>query len=136
MKKFSQKTLLYDDTILEYSMDNTIEIVTSDYSDFSERNASNKSVIEIYNISEDIVYNMPVKKMAEGRGETPDTVFTVNAINTLHIQRLIKVLLDSGSRKTSIGRSVFPMNTVPKSYKKVKRLEHLQAMLRHVTLSL
>ena len=99
MKKFSQKTLLYDDTILEYSMDNTIEIVTSDYSDFSERNASNKSVIEIYNISEDIVCNIHVPKMTEGRMENPTPICTVNTINTLSIRRLIKVLQDSGSRK-------------------------------------
>ena len=61
LEEFSQKIPFFgDDTILENSMDNTIETVTSDYSDLSVGNAFNESDGGIYNVSEDIVYNIPL----------------------------------------------------------------------------
>ena len=63
--------------------------------------------------------------MTKGRMETPATICTVNTINTLHIQRLLKVLLDSGSRKTLISRSVLPKNTVTKISQKGQTLKTL-----------
>ena len=84
LKENSQETTLYeDDTTLEKSMDYTIETVTSDYSDLSIGNAFNESDIEIYNVPENIVQNIPVPKMTKGRMGTPATICTVNTINTL-----------------------------------------------------
>ena len=83
-KEISSRTAPYDDdTTLEKSIDCTIETVTSDYSDLSVGNAFNESDIEIYNVTDDIEYSIPVPKMTKSRMETPATICTVNTINTL-----------------------------------------------------
>lgn len=125
-KEISSRTNLYDDdTTLEKSMDCTIETVTSDCSDLSVGNAFNESDIEIYNITDDIEYSIPVPKMTKSRMETPATICTIDTINSLRSRRLLKVLLDSGSRKTLINRSVLPKNTVTKKLQKGQTLKTL-----------
>ena len=57
--------------------------------------------------------------------ETPATICTVDTINSLRSRRLLKVLLDSGSRKTLINRSVLPKNIVTKRLQKGQTLKTL-----------
>ena len=81
LRQISLRTTLYgDNTTLEKSMDCTIETVTSDYSDLSVGNVFNKSGIEIYNISDDIVYSITMPKMTKGRMETPATICIVYVV--------------------------------------------------------
>ena len=125
-KEIRSRTTLYDDdTTLEKSMDCTIETVTSDCSDLSVGNAFNESDIEIYNVTDDIEYSIPVPKMTKSRMETPATICTIDTINSLRSRRLLKVLLDSGSRKTLINRSVLPKNIVTKKLQKGQTLKTL-----------
>ena len=81
--------------------------------------------IEIYNVTEDVTYHIPLPKCKRTATETPTTIFTAKTIGAVKSHKILRILLDSGSRKTLIKRSALPRGTKPKKLSKTKTLTTL-----------
>ena len=71
----------------------------------------NAKNIDIYNVQDD---NVDTSKSTPSAMETPSTICTVDTIGAVHSRRILRVLLDSGSCRTLIKKSVLPRNVIPK----------------------
>jgi len=68
--------------------------------------------IEIYNISDDLIYNVPLPKCKHIATETSTTIFTASTIGAVQNRKVLRVLFDSGATKTMLKRSVLPRGVV------------------------
>ena len=101
------KTIIYDeDTIQSTDSTNSNSLDPSSYDDATH--AHNDIDIEIYNVTEDVTYNIPLPKCKCTATETPTTICTAKTIGAVRSHKILRILLDSGSRKTLIKRSALP----------------------------
>ena len=77
---------------------NSNSLDLSSYDD--ETHAHNDIDIEIYNVTEDVTYHIPLPKCKRMATETPTTICTANTIVAVKSHNILRILLDSGSRKT------------------------------------
>jgi hypothetical protein len=101
------KTIIYDeDTIQSTDSTNSNSLDLSSYDDATH--AHNDIDVEIYNVTEDATYNIPLPKCKRMATETPTTSCTSKTIGAMKSCKILRILLDSGSRKTLIKRSALP----------------------------
>ena len=120
------KTIIYDeDTIQSTASTKSNSLDQSSYDDATH--AHNDVVIEIYNynVTEDMTYHVPLPKCKRTATETPTTICTAKTIGAVKSHKILRILLDSGSRKTLIKRSALPRGTKPKKLSKTKTLTTL-----------
>ena len=99
--------LNFDDDTVPMSNDNcTITNPSSTLSYDSAEKAHNE--IEIYNITDDVIYNVPLPKCKRIATETPASIYTTSTIRAVQSKRVLRVLFDSRAIKTMIKRSVLP----------------------------
>jgi len=118
------KPIIYDeDTIQSTDSTNSNSLDPSSYDDATH--AHNDIDIEIYNVTEDVTYNIPLPKCKRTATETPTTICTAKTIGAVRSHKILRILLDSGSRKTLIKRSALPRGTKPKKLSTTKTLTTL-----------
>ena len=104
---FADKHLLFDDTATVVTVSNT-----TDCSSLENRSAGNASDIDdlpdddAYHADDinDMYYGVPMPKCKKPRRETPATIMLCNTIGAIKSRRILKVLFDTGSRKTFINK--------------------------------
>ena len=110
-----------------FNYDDKTTVVSSCYSMLSVGNALED--IEVYNVTEDIVYSgIPVPKGHKSTRiskETPCTILTADTIGTVRSRRILKVLFDTGSKKTLIHREALPRGIQTKKLSDAQRLKTL-----------
>lgn len=106
----------------------TVEESGTDCSSISVGNASKNTFdsIEAYQVSDDIVYEIPMPKCKKPRQETPATIMLCDTIGTLKSRRMLKVLFDTGSKKTFINKRVLPKGYIPVPTAKTYTMRTLQ----------
>ena len=115
--------IYYNDTIPNVS--NCSETIISHASHESFDSAVNAQNIDVYNIQDD---NVDPSKSTPSAMETPTTICMVDTIGAVRSRQILRVLLDSGSRRTLIKKSVLPCNVIPKKMnnnQKLGRPHHL-----------
>ena len=118
------KPIIYDeDTIQSTDSTRSNSLDLSSYDDATH--APNDIDIEIYNVTEDVTYHIPLPKCKRTATETPTTICTAKTIGSVRSHKILRILLDSGSRKTLIKRSALPRGTKPKKLSTTKTLTTL-----------
>jgi len=79
----------------------------------STGNASFDEEQDAFHISHDIYMAIPNPKCKKPRRETPATIMICDTIGALKSRRVLKVLFDTGSRKSFINESVLPPGCIP-----------------------
>jgi len=98
-KPYICKTRIYEEDIIQ-STDSTNynPLEQSFYDDATYA----QDDIEIYNITEDVIYNVRLPKCKHTATETPTTICTAKTIDAVKSHKVQRILLDSGSCKTLI----------------------------------
>ena len=120
--KLMESTFIYDeDTIPNVS--NCSETIISHASHESFDSSVNAQNIDVYNIQDGCVKSTP------SAVETLTTICTVDTIGAVHSRKILRVLLDSGSHRTLIKKSVLPHNIIPKKMDNNQKLQTLAGTL-------
>ena len=118
-QEYDKNQLYFDDDTVPMSSDNcTIATSSSTLSYDSAGNAHNE--IEIYNINDDVIYNVPLPKCKRIATETPASICTASTIGAVQSKRVLRVLFDLVATKTMIKRSVLPRGVKPRKLKHPK----------------
>ena len=127
-QEYDKNQLYFDDDTVPMSSDNcTITTSSSTLSYVSAGNAHNE--IEIYNINDDVIYNVPLPKCKYIATETPASICTASTIRAVQSKRVLGVLFDSGATKTMIKISVLPRGVKPKKLSTSKVMKTLAGTL-------
>ena len=125
-QEYDKNQLYFDDDTVPMSSDNcNIATSSSTLSYDSAGNAHNE--IEIYNVNDDVIYNVLLPKYKCIGTETPASIS----------KQVLGVLFDSGATKTMIKRSVLPRGVKPRKLiasKVMKTLAGTLAATETVTL--
>ena len=89
----------------------------------SARNTHNE--IEIFNVNDDVIYNVPLPKCKRIATETPASVYTASTIGAVQSKQVLRVLVDSGATKTMIKKSVLPRGVEPRKLSTSKVMKTL-----------
>ena len=116
---------IYDDNSIP-NVSDCSEIIISHASHESFDSAVNVQNIDVFNIQDD---NVDTSKSTPSATENPTTICTIDTIGAVHSRRILRVLLDSGSRRTLIKKSVLPHNVIPKKMNNNQRLQTLAGTL-------
>ena len=98
---------IYDeDTIQSTDSTKSNSLDQSSYDDATH--AHDDITIEVYNVTKYETYNVPLPKCKRTTTETLTTICTAKTIGVVKSHKILRILLDSGSRKTLIKRSALP----------------------------
>ena len=127
-QEYDKNQLYFDDDTVPMSSDNcTITTSSSTLSYDSAGNAHNE--IEIYNINDDVIYNVPLPKCKHIATETPASICTASTIGAVQSKQVLRDLFDSGAKKTMIKRSVLPRGVKPRKLITSKVMKTLAGIL-------